>query len=645
MQDAPENRGTIKVNSTQADAMNAWSDPGTADQDIGAPHQSHLPHLCAPTVNTLTDQTWVHKQYATGFVITALSSLLMALSAIALRLESTSFILAPPIILSTYMAFLLFNRHAINSRVTLFSDSLNGQLSLLIFILATYCGITAGLLLHFGGTQILSSLTIWITLSATSLCAIGRISFSHIIATFTLFFLPLTVMLTSTGDPYFITLALLYITASIGVVYAYTSIQIKFSKMENAYEAQNQTIKILQDRHSDFLQQSRSWGWESDEHHHLSFLTPNFESLTNIPANRLITPKTSQPLKAFEQHLDEKDWQSLEEKIASQASFNNLEVKFYPEGYKNLQAAPQNETCLERPFKVYTFSVRALYNQENELTGYRGWAVDITQSATFKEKQKTFQTTLERKVLFRTKILHEEISNLNTEKTHYEKQVSAQGKLITNISTRIHYSAQKISHAAQQFTRENRNFALIESKSLQHLAENIPYLVTMETKINENTNMIVSLDDLVRETVHALNHQAKSKSINLIFPTLSGLEVFGNATMLRKALYEIGLNAISYSPANSSITIKVMNNSRGINISVYDHGLEINPAIIEHVTSLLALEKIGFLDMIIEEHGMGLSIAAKMIHMHNGTLIFERKDNNQGNITSIHLNRARLLNG
>lgn len=100
--------------------------------------------------------------------------------------------------------------------------------------------------------------------------------------------------------------------------------------------------------------------------------------------------------------------------------------------------------------------------------------------------------------------------------------------------------------------------------------------------------------------------------------------VWADATLLRRALSNLIINAIRYSPEGGIITIRVEKTGENVVISVADNGIGITPDNLEHiferfyrVPSSTTLHAKG--------SGLGLSIVKSIMELHGGTVSIESK--------------------
>jgi heavy metal sensor kinase len=145
----------------------------------------------------------------------------------------------------------------------------------------------------------------------------------------------------------------------------------------------------------------------------------------------------------------------------------------------------------------------------------------------------------------------------------------------------------------------------------------------------------MSLLDLVRESAGLLEVLAEEKNQTLQVEGDASLRVIADRTILRQALVNLIDNAVKYSPMESSIRIRVMDNERDRVVEVKDSG----PGIaIEHRGRIF--ERFYRVDKARTRAeggtGLGLSIARWAVGAHGGTIVVQCEPG-FGSIFCIHL--------
>ena len=79
-------------------------------------------------------------------------------------------------------------------------------------------------------------------------------------------------------------------------------------------------------------------------------------------------------------------------------------------------------------------------------------------------------------------------------------------------------------------------------------------------------------------------------------------------------------NAVKYSGKNTEITIKTLSHAHSVDITVADHGLGISEQDLPHIFDRFYQADSARSRKQTDGYGLGLSIAKKIVHFHNGSL-------------------------
>lgn len=161
--------------------------------------------------------------------------------------------------------------------------------------------------------------------------------------------------------------------------------------------------------------------------------------------------------------------------------------------------------------------------------------------------------------------------------------------------------------------------------TLDHLAaliEQMLFLARWEdpsTQVEREPLWVRSLLEIALAPFEPL---AEESHITLRFEADPGLQVFGNATLLRRALHNLLANAIRHSKAGGVVTLRALQDARGLCLSVEDHGEGIPPQFLANLgqrfarTDLSRSRKRG-------GTGLGLAIVEGIARLHGGALRLE----------------------
>lgn len=116
----------------------------------------------------------------------------------------------------------------------------------------------------------------------------------------------------------------------------------------------------------------------------------------------------------------------------------------------------------------------------------------------------------------------------------------------------------------------------------------------------------------------ALDNETKDHT--LIWPQTGSLSVQGDATLLRLMLRNLLENAVRYSPAGTTIEVRMQEVDDGTLVSVCDQGPGIDEAHRQSIT-----EPFRRIDQRYGGSGLGLSIVQRIVQLHRGKLTLENR--------------------
>lgn len=162
---------------------------------------------------------------------------------------------------------------------------------------------------------------------------------------------------------------------------------------------------------------------------------------------------------------------------------------------------------------------------------------------------------------------------------------------------------------------------LEEAVSLQSLSDNLLELSQNGRPTNRNVFSSVSLTDCVEGAVKKLGKLAEKRQIR-IRKNLQAVLLQGIPDRICELVIILLDNAIKYSPPKSTITITTKKTDGKAILTVSDQGIGIEKKDLPHIFDrFYRANKSRSKDT--PGYGLGLSIAKKIVHMHNGTINVE----------------------
>lgn len=156
-----------------------------------------------------------------------------------------------------------------------------------------------------------------------------------------------------------------------------------------------------------------------------------------------------------------------------------------------------------------------------------------------------------------------------------------------------------------------------ESRRLSKLSENLLKLTSLDNEQNIIKKSDFYLDEQIRKVILMMENQWSKKNINFNI-NLPKTKIYADKDLLEQVWINLINNAIKFSYENNSIDINIENVENKIKISIRDYGSGISYDKTEKI-----FDRFYQADESrkIEGSGLGLSIAKKIIDIHNGRIL------------------------
>ena len=222
-----------------------------------------------------------------------------------------------------------------------------------------------------------------------------------------------------------------------------------------------------------------------------------------------------------------------------------------------------------------------------------------------------------------------------------ESLVTSEKRLTQDISHELRSPLARLN-VALELARAKANpethnfFKRIETESLR-LNEMISRLLTL-SKLETNSNGFekreINLTRIFEQVVADADFEAKAadKSVKILQKTEA--KILGNENLLRSAIENVLRNAVRYTKENSSVEISLEKQNKTALITIRDYGTGVPEAELKKLfrpfyrVQTARDRKSGGI-------GLGLAIAERAVHAHNGTIEAENLEN--GLIVKINL--------
>ena len=163
-----------------------------------------------------------------------------------------------------------------------------------------------------------------------------------------------------------------------------------------------------------------------------------------------------------------------------------------------------------------------------------------------------------------------------------------------------------------------------EVNKLQSLSDSLLELAQFQKPGNHLSFESLSLKDIVSLSVRKVSPMAKKKQINII-SEVSNIKIEGVKQSLIDLLIILLDNAIKYTPSRQTVNISAEKTDGTVLLSVKDQGIGIDKKDLPFIFDRFYRSDKGRSKSEISGYGLGLSIAQKIVKLHNGSISAESK--------------------
>ncbi|WP_231584319.1 HAMP domain-containing sensor histidine kinase [Paenibacillus dauci] len=192
------------------------------------------------------------------------------------------------------------------------------------------------------------------------------------------------------------------------------------------------------------------------------------------------------------------------------------------------------------------------------------------------------------------------------------------------VSLRGYARILKKDNLSAEERNEYLDIIINESERLAELSTSILHLSKLETQTMIMEKEWFNLTEQIRTAVILLHPKWSAKNIGFLFDSPEFM-VTANEDMLSQVWINLLDNAIKYSPTDSEIQINIVSEDQGIIVAIHDAGPGIEPDKQKYVFDKFYQEDDSHSS---SGNGLGLSIAYKIVALHEGTIRIARSDRN-----------------
>jgi two-component system sensor histidine kinase CiaH len=171
-----------------------------------------------------------------------------------------------------------------------------------------------------------------------------------------------------------------------------------------------------------------------------------------------------------------------------------------------------------------------------------------------------------------------------------------------------------------QNARELLSSNLEEVINLQALSDNLLQLAQRQKSNDTIKLQTITPITIIDEAIRKVASVAKEKQITLQKKRFGNYKVTGDKQSLIQLCVILLDNAVKYSAEKTTVTITTKKTDHTMLISITDEGVGIDPKDIPHIFDRFYRADMSRTKQAVSGYGLGLSIAKKIVAMHNGAI-------------------------
>ncbi|MCD8015233.1 MAG: HAMP domain-containing histidine kinase [Lachnospiraceae bacterium] len=169
---------------------------------------------------------------------------------------------------------------------------------------------------------------------------------------------------------------------------------------------------------------------------------------------------------------------------------------------------------------------------------------------------------------------------------------------------------------------EYLNIIVKESKRLTDMSTNVLNLSRIEQQTILTDKKRIDISEQIRTTIIALDRKWSSKDVKFQLESEDSGEIYGmgNEELLKQVWLNLLDNAVKFSPDGGCVRIRGKQEPEGLEITISNRGESLPPEMARHIFDRFYQ---GDTSHTTEGNGLGLTIAQKIVKLHNGKLFLD----------------------
>ncbi len=258
-------------------------------------------------------------------------------------------------------------------------------------------------------------------------------------------------------------------------------------------------------------------------------------------------------------------------------------------------------------------------NYDDKITEIYGIIRDVTEKNRLEQKLAGYHEQIEQS--------YEDLKEAHRAKTEFISNITHE--LLTPLTSIRGYTElinDKMIGDINNDQKEKLQIILRNTDRLIGLIRNLLTVTELENNRLELQIKSVSINGTIKKILQDIQPQFEGKKISVVQDIQTLAEIYGDEERLGRAITNLIINAIKFTPEKGKITITAVEEEDNIKISINDTGTGIPADKLPFIFDRF-YQADGTTSRKYGGVGLGLSISKEIIEMHNGTIWAESDEN------------------